>query len=168
MLGCMTKKTIFKIGDRVKILKPEVVVRVGYPLTTYDCLDEVREKYSEAISDLMIKADMPWYNSDGYKVVNGIERSLAYGLLMKKKFGGNERSLHKSKLYYSIVSDDGKDNKIGEIVSKRVVRTGFFENGKLTKQKSHVLIKVKHHNEWVNEFEAENLEKVTIKNESSN
>ncbi len=59
-----------------------------------------------------------------------------------------------------------KQEDIGEVVSKRVVKTGVFRNQTLTNQKTHVLIKVKHSNEWVNEFEAENLEK--IENEKTN
>ncbi len=91
----MSKKVVFRVGDKVKILKLESVQRVGYPLSIYDCLTEVQQKYSDLISDLMVKADMPWYDSNGFKIVSGIERSLAFGLLAKYKFGGNERSIHK-------------------------------------------------------------------------
>lgn len=165
----MNKKVTFKKGDKVKVIKLEYVVRVGYPKNIHDFREEVQIKYSSLIGDLMVKADMPWYNSDGCKVVRGIENSLALGLLIKNNFGGNERSIHRSGLFLNNRLQD----EIAEVVSKRIVRTGVYKNQKLTKQKSHVLIKVRHSNGWIHEFEAENLEKIKScdlekeKNESS-
>ena len=53
---------VFKIGDNVKILIPETVKRVGYPLCLNDVRDEV-DKHTQKISSFLLDIDAPWYNS---------------------------------------------------------------------------------------------------------
>ena len=141
----MKASKVFKIGDKVKIITPEIVKRVGYPL----CLDDVRgevTQYSEKIRSFLMDVDAPWYNSKALFVIEGaIEKALAYGILSKKEFGGKERSIHVEKKLEILDS-------VGEIVDKKIVRTGGYtkvsfsplpEGGGqpyLSKIKNHILL----------------------------
>lgn len=86
-------KPVYRIGDIVKIVKPEFFVRVGYPLGLCDVQEEL-DRCENHITDLMHKSDMPWYDSGvDYKIREGVRRALGYGILAKKNFGGRERKI---------------------------------------------------------------------------
>lgn len=151
------KKQVFKVGDRVKIINPEIILRVGYPLdkkavkTTVfkaDQKNEIRNLinkfgfYSSAFpgSDRAKLFDFSYFDD----IFDQIEDVLAYFTLRKLGFGGRERTLH------TVIYPELKD-QIGFISDKNVVKTGTYEYGRayseidydppyLSNVKSHVIL----------------------------
>lgn len=74
---------IIRLNDRVRIVIPKVVVRVGYPKTVKDYLEAAEGKYGQ-----QLRYDM------GDFLAEKALRQIAYGLAKTDGFGGRERSLH--------------------------------------------------------------------------
>lgn len=74
---------LIREGDRVRIIIPKVVTRVGYPKAVKDYLDEAEKRYGK-----LLRIDMSDWCAG--KVLHQI----AYGLAKADGFGGRERSLH--------------------------------------------------------------------------
>jgi hypothetical protein len=81
------KKDIIRARDRVVVINPLNVVRVGYPKELKDYLPEVVEKYRPQLLDMM-KA------CGDFGSTEKMEHELAYSLAKKDGFGGVERTLH--------------------------------------------------------------------------
>lgn len=79
----MKKKNTIREGDRVRIITPQIVIRVGYPKAVADYLEEATTKYQ-----LMLEKEMP------SRCVEKVLQQIAYGLAKADGFGGTERSLH--------------------------------------------------------------------------
>jgi len=137
-------KTVFHIGDIVKIVNPEIFIRVGYPLGLENVREEL-DKYDSHITVLMNITDMPWYNSGAeYKIRAGIKRSLGFGILARRNFGGNERKIYTQKYDFLEI------NEKMVVTGKKIVRTGVRDTYKdseyggsrayLDKVKSHVIL----------------------------
>lgn len=114
-------KHVYKVGDRVTIKEPKVVVRVGYPLS----LQEVREEIEGVVSSKLmalfkeagVSVDDSWdINFD--RALNAIARAKMRSL----GFGGNTRSIH---------TKDRADlaGKTAHVASRRVVKTGTYHRG---------------------------------------
>ena len=159
----MKSPKIIREGDRVKILNPEFVTRVGYELSFSQAYDIVTERDKEAVFNFMVSlgiiSSVPvLYGSkyDGFskrhtRVFNEIMRTLAYAEVGKMGHGGKERKLHTE------FKPEFKD-KIMKVHSKRCAKTGFYyapsggydswtgeydyECGGLDKQKTHILLDV--------------------------
>ena len=151
-----------KIGDIVKINKPDLFLRCGYPLSKQDVLKDL-EQHRGRISDFV--AEILGYNSeDGEKwccskfkvypafydteVKNSISidkilNTIAYMKLKKENFGGSKRSIH------NIFSPEYQD-KIYIVAGKKRVVTGYYSAGwssldegepaSLYNQKHHVIL----------------------------
>lgn len=77
------KSDTIRLCDRVRVVIPKVVVRVGYPKAVVDYLEIARTKYGA-----QLRHDM------GDHLVERALHQIAYGLAKTDGFGGNERSLH--------------------------------------------------------------------------
>ncbi len=155
------KKQVFRIGDTVKIINPEFVLRVGYPLCLADSIEKFRTGENEkiiteflskfCIHDKMV--DLLGLNPENHCVGTvryKIERALAYNDIKQRGFGGNERKIFTEK-------NESGMGCIGKIIDKRVVKTGkrvggyYVEDGdggndeppELRNAKSHVLLKIR-------------------------
>ncbi len=155
------KKQVFRIGDTVKIINPEFVLRVGYPLCLADSIEKFRTGENEkiiteflskfCIHDKMV--DLLRLNPENHcagTVRYKIERALAYNDIKQRGFGGNERKIFTER-------NEGKTGCIGKIIDKRVAKTGkringgYHDNGdggyeepaELKNAKSHVLLKIR-------------------------
>ena len=159
----MSRKEVFRVGDRIKIVNPEIVVRVGYPLAFKDARKIVQELYGKKV-DLFL-ADIGFrqmfetnfgimkMEADGTGTTEDkILNALAYEYLRKEKFGGNER-----KIYRTLEEHLAGCETI--VLHKRVVKTGFYfppscgyigyyepeweyEPGGLSKEQTHVLLTI--------------------------
>lgn len=131
----MKTRAIFKVGDIVKIINPEIILRVGYPLDKRSVKSTVfTSQQKEEIKILLNKFgffNSPFPENDSSKlfdfsyffdIYDQVEDVLAYFTLRKLGFGGKERTLH-TKVY-----PDLKD-KIGFVSDKKVVRTGVYKHG---------------------------------------
>jgi hypothetical protein len=107
-------KTVYRVGDRVKIINPILVERVGYPLTPNDLLSEFMEhpNLHKAMELFNLHLDIP-----GCRL--RLVHALTYIACANRGFGGRERKLHTSETPYL------KD-KIVKIEGKRIVKTGLY------------------------------------------
>jgi hypothetical protein len=97
---------IIRIGDTIKIINPEIVIRVGYPMSFDDACKEVKELHHEKIITFLqeiypsrevklgkiigeITCDYP-----KLKAYDKIIKALAFEHLRNKGFGGEERKLY--------------------------------------------------------------------------
>jgi len=180
----MVKKRVFRPGDKVRIVNPLQVERVGYPKTVMMCFNELCESLNENHLEKTFKFNSCKLNQAleilGLPILqNQRERDrVIYGLAQYKLaadgFGGKERSIHyvqHSNEQISNFTHDYLQNRITEVVSKRVVKTGkyfgssggrdydgdyWFEPGGLEDMKTHILITTE-----LGEFEERNLEYVS-------
>lgn len=91
------KKTdnIIRQGDRVRIVRPMVVTRVGYPLGIEDGIQYVRSNMGQAIDALVPNSDLKLFADPPYQHErHQIERALALIWLKQKRYGGPVRSVH--------------------------------------------------------------------------
>ena len=141
------KSPVYHIGDRVKIIKPEIFIRCGYPKTKADfaITPEQRNKLEDLLISFGIAKDSFLY----YRYDNSLDRiydEISYLQLAKANFGGNKREIHTT-------TDFNILNITGEVISKRTVKTGVYDYGyidfegnsnppSLHKEQSHVILKI--------------------------
>src|SRR5574343_291263 len=130
---------IIRIGDKVKIINPELFVRCGYELVPGDLYEEIAKKYKEQIDNFlrsvfgppkskMINSDVfgelrsEFYNQDVYTVEGKIIDALCYYEVKRRKFGGNERKIYTE-------PDEKCKNKIGIVERIKFVKTGIYSPG---------------------------------------
>src|SRR5574343_863189 len=131
---------IIRVGDKVKILNPELFVRCGYELTpnNKDLQSEVMEKYKDKIDDFIKSLFWPiqkvnasilfeeeysyWYDQDVNTLESKIINALCYYEVKKKGFGGKERKI------YTTHVNKMKD-VIGKVVKIKFHKTGTYTSG---------------------------------------
>jgi len=142
----MSKKpdpNIIRVGDRVKILTPNLFIRCGYPLGIQDMIKEIDQCFGTFIEDMLRSAgkgdkmvfrdqngkypdrpeDMIVFESEEKgRDYRDIARILAYERLKLKQYGGNTRSIHTETI------DDLK-GKVGKVIEIRFVHTGTYQRG---------------------------------------
>lgn len=157
------KKTVYQVGDRVKILEPKWVDRVGYNLHYQDLIDEARDdpKTAEAYRILMGEPHGLWLSKD--KIPYYFVITVAKLMVEQRNFGGPERKIHYrpgNSIYRGAVL---------EVTRKRVVTTGVrcpgyiagygedqeWISASLEDRKTHVLLLTE-----AGEIEACNVERV--------
>lgn len=75
---------LLRVGDKIEVISPHVVARVGYPKCHADFLPEVQQTHKAAVEALFKTERM---RKRAYS-------ALAYEALGKAKFGGIERAVH--------------------------------------------------------------------------
>lgn len=162
-------KTI-RIGDYVKVIKPEFVMRVGYPISFPMACAHVAQEYEHEIRVMLNKTKLygpgeEYYEETDFgdllsfrdiwppdgryrKPYEKIVAGLAGMYLESQGFGGKERKI------YTAQYEDFKD-KVYLVVDKKVVKTGKYfppwsgqnyegewdgEPGGLDDCKTHVLL----------------------------
>lgn len=123
------KKQVFHVDNIVKIINPEVVIRVGYPLTKIQALDAAETEYSEKIHafmrDVGAETDDDAFggaNSDP-ALYHDLVDALASHWLKRRNYGGKERKI------YTEANDHLRHYGPWRVLSKRVVKTGTYNNG---------------------------------------
>lgn len=155
----MSRTVPIRPGDRVLVMRPEVLVRCGYPNTVSDYYAEARKLLGDIIR--------PFPEHASRKAIHAI----AYGLALGDGFGGRDRTLHLS-------SRQDLACKEGNVLAVRFVKTGRYsppqhwENrwtgesewkpGGLENEKTHRIATVEFPGIWEEEeIPAAHLEKVT-------
>lgn len=123
------KRTVFRVGDQVQIVTPVRVIRAGYPLDKEGAKKLITEKEILSIknllwsnidllnfSDLGSFPEKPYWKTKAYEKIIDI---LAYCKLKENNFGGRTRQLFTT-------FDQNLTNKIGQVIRKKVVRTGEY------------------------------------------
>lgn len=121
-----TKKPVYKIDDKVKIVNPMVFLRVGYPLG----LIETKDKLDAEKLALFLYREYqvnPWIEKDytkaGYKFwFDKVLGQLAYAVISSKLFGGTTRSIHTE-------LKEELRGKEGYVRAKKIVVTGEYNSG---------------------------------------
>lgn len=163
-------KNLIRVGDRVKIVNPEVVMRWGYPLSKKIVRDTmITKEQKDALITMMrvfngstptpIVQELPHDLFDmqddevpmniDYDTYDKILNELAHKILKDKGYGGNERKL------YTTMKESLRD-KVGCVHERIVVKTGThvggggsysyngdfdYEPPYLDNEKTHVLFK---------------------------
>jgi len=128
LLGKNYKKdNIIRHGDLVKIIKPEIFVRCGYPLTLEKSEKIIREKYYDKVSEFTsgFKTKITLRNMEDYcedKLTKKIIKALAEEYIFMEGFGGNERKIYTEPAFEML----GMSIK-GEV--RRVVSIKFHKTG---------------------------------------
>lgn len=116
-------KPLFKIGDKVKIINPERIVRVGYPLSREMVKKTITSDELDTVAKLLgYSNNINLIHGSNQRILNAADKildNIAYVRLVKQGFGGKERKL------YTELLTEYKD-KIGIIEAKKVVRTGNY------------------------------------------
>lgn len=121
-----TKKQVYHIHDKVKIINPAVFIRCGYPLTKnlikeHHITEEEKLKIMKLVESfglLKYPAEVTNYvESNGY--YEKILDIIAGGRLKQKGFGGRERSIHTQ-------NREELRGFLGHIESKKIVKTGKY------------------------------------------
>ena len=158
------RKNVIRENDVVKIINPEFVVRVGYPLSKKMIQDQLTPEELAVVKDMFTKfgisIDVPLdvRPTEGQRAYNKVLDALSGVLLYKKGWGGRERSIH-TKLIPEMMGTRHT------VYQKRCVKTGTYHAGwggcdywgeydyepaYLEGEKTHVLLKL---NEFSKEIE---------------
>jgi len=106
-------RTKFKPDDRVRIVVPKFVDRVGYPKQVKDYIPQVKGKVDALIVSLGV--GLP----HNHRMRHKLEAEAAYLLAQKDGFGGRERSVH----WIEAAHLQGKECRISSI---RTAVTGTY------------------------------------------
>lgn len=172
------KKEIIRIGDRVRIVIPKFVVRVGYPFgLEYAENNLVSDEEKEKIRRLLGYVDgVKFGEVTKTKSYRKILHEVCLNKLKQVGFGGNARRIH-------IEEISSLKDTIFQVSDKRVVKTGDYMAARhwdddyapayLSNCRAHVLLSgfIGFNTNWNSfgekEIEVENVEKVTRKEEIS-
>lgn len=147
------RKDVIHIGDKVRIINPEMVVRVGYDFTFEKAIPVVEEKYSPQILQFMesIGFNQGMFSArlKDKKLFRDIVNSIAYAVVGESFRCGNERKIYTEKQPYLTDMEF-------KVHHKYVVRTGQYypssggydsfsgeydyECGGLSKPKNHIIL----------------------------
>lgn len=163
----MSKKDpkIIRVGDKVRIVNPEMFVRCGYPMTKQDAREEVFSRFSQQAIQLMRDTLGHEYDWVAYHTVM---EALAYGWMKQHHFGGNNREIYTA---YEAMAKD----QIGIVTKIRFVKTGIYVCGYQTEedeyissylknQETHKILSLRvFYRNYVDyvQIEAKNVEKIT-------
>ena len=117
------KKTVFRIGDKIKVINPEFFIRCGYKLTKEDGLKLITEDEKKTLINLLGGNHIDNLVYKGYdRVYEEILDRIAYSRISKLGFGGPNRSIFtESKPEFL--------NKEFTVIGKKVVQTGVYQAG---------------------------------------
>jgi len=126
----MAKRIVFHVGDKVRVIEPLQVIRVGYPLTKTDALDAVEKEYGDEIRNFMCsvgaaQADDTFFSSPEYdpRLYGDLLNAMASRYLRVKGYGGKERKV------YTEVNERLRATSGWTVISKRHVKTGIYCSG---------------------------------------
>ncbi len=124
------RKNVIRVNDVVKIVNPEFVVRVGYPLSkkmiqsslTHEQLALVKAIFNQfdISTDALFDSSRP--PSEGERAYEKVLDILSGVLLAKKLWGGSQRSIHTELI------EKHRDIQC-TVMEKRFVKTGKYQPG---------------------------------------
>lgn len=143
------KKTenIIRAGDIVRVVNPELVIRIGYDFSFEDAVKEIKATYGEEINGLLRKVKV--HHKRWEIVEDAVVRPLAYELVRSKFRHGNERRLHTQ------IREELRGAEV-TVFGKKIAKTGTYfpptggdppyyddyEPGGLRDCKTHVILEI--------------------------
>lgn len=123
------KKQVIRVGDKVEIINPRWIKRIGYNLIWTELIEEVKTdpRTFEAMRAIGMWGGQTVFESIPDDVPFDLVRAIAKYRVKERGFGGNERKIH----YFTEKDDQGPFNccwsqKRGIL---RVVGKGFAKTG---------------------------------------
>lgn len=175
------KKTVYRHGDKVRIVTPELFIRCGYPKTieseTKIVIEEQGEQIKKMLKELGLREPFGLYDTNTWfgRAFNKIAREIAYCRLKQNGFGGSKRELYTQ-------NEPDLKGKTFQVVGKRCVKTGDYtapswgydswygcheyDPGYLSNEKTHVILEIqpcdmiRFHREKEMEIEEVHVEKL--------
>ena len=95
-MSSLTTRMVYHVDDLVKVVKPDVVIRVGYPLTKEDALKAVEKEYAQRVSDFIVSVTgqpVELTNTDPRLCADLFDALASYWIRLKG-FGGKERKIY--------------------------------------------------------------------------
>lgn len=150
------KAHIYRVGDKVRILRPRFVRRVGYPLVWHEVKDVqlyADPRIGSALRALGLHpASLEGLARGHDEIPRHLQIAFAKEFVAQNNFGGKERSI-----YYHPDGDPGWQMPLNwtcgpaKVVGKRVVKTGTYYHGRIDRDgdgepgglndcKTHVLL----------------------------
>jgi hypothetical protein len=125
MSAMVAKRMICRVGDKVRIVEPLQIVRVGYPLTKEDALKAVEKEYAQQVSDFIVSViGKPIELTDtDPRLCADLFDALASYWIRSKGFGGKERKI------YTEANERFRGTSGWTVISKRHVKTGTYCSG---------------------------------------
>jgi len=139
----MRNPKIIRRNDAVKIIKPDLFLRCGYPLSLKDMVREIDAHYGEIIEDLVysvgkgdkfMRRNEKGFYEDGVNLIPALKiksesdvrnnpryeilKMFAYPRLVAKQFGGNQRTIHTE--YHEELKD-----RVTTVYNINFVKTGI-------------------------------------------
>lgn len=172
-----TKKHVYRVGDRIRVVNPLWVKRVGYALHWRDLVDEVEKdpRTTKALQELGF--NIKFCSAPGFLGLETLAnfphyfvQAVAKLRVEQRNFGGNIRSIHYDESVPDPVSGllyPGFSRSAGTlhwVRGKRVAKTGtryhyFYgedgDEGGLQDEKTHIILRTD-----AGEIEAVNVEPV--------
>jgi hypothetical protein len=125
MSATQTKRTVYHVGDRVQVVEPLVVIRVGYPLTKEDALKAVEKEHAQKVSDFIVSVtgNPVDITTTDPRLCADLLDALASHWIRSKGFGGKERKI------YTEIDERFRNTSGWTVCSKRHVKTGTYCSG---------------------------------------
>lgn len=166
------KKTVFHVGDKIRVLRPKFIERVGYPLVWTQLMAEVKNDprtlkawkvlHNRPITQESTLQEICAFAGGAFQESMSQEflRAVAMLRVQERGFGGADRKI----IYYqkSPIGSLWQDT-IFTILSKRTAKTGKyyspsgddedFESGGLDECKTHILLNTAAG--WIEEIDVE-------------
>lgn len=163
------RKDVIRVGDDVRVINPEVVLRIGYPFDKELMKSKVIDSEKKNMIHRLLGYDAfmfdPFLKRMYDKSYDAILDEVAYFELHKRKFGGSERKIFTE-------SRPDIDGKVFRVVKKSVAQTGVYTQCKyysdddfdpphLSQRKDHIILTL--HGMTFNQdfqIEVKNVEKI--------
>lgn len=84
------RSDIIRADDMIEVVTPRVVIRVGYPKTVADYLDQAKQEYGPGLMKLL----SPLHPRPDHESLDRIYQRIAYLMACRNGFGGQERTAH--------------------------------------------------------------------------
>lgn len=185
----MGKDSTIRVGDRVKILRPNIIYKWGYDNNLQDTAEEVLQSKKKEIEDFikaMVNTPIPpvfqslssWFDRQvSRKAITRVAKGIAYELVSRRMRDGQVRKLFYRKYgehdwYHPL---DHKEDQIAEVSAIKIVKTGVYfgpsydyENGYrsmdhpggLRDVKTHKLLELNWTDDWIEDCDVERVENV--------
>jgi hypothetical protein len=115
------RNQVIRKGDRIRVVDPKFLKRVGYPWDTQYVKDHVMtDAHDMAVKDLVKVLGLQYMDRAG-KVTEKITNVVAMEMLAQLHFGGNHRTIHTYDL-------EEAGNKEFVVDGTRRVKTGWYQS----------------------------------------
>jgi hypothetical protein len=159
----MSKRRWPTIGDKVKILRPEIFIRCGYPIDLLIERESIFQEHGKKIEDFIRSLFGTNHKFNIDHTTMEIARALAYYQAKTTGFGGKERKIYTETMEHL-------QDSVMYVIGRRTVKTGIYQPAShttswdgddweapyLANEETHVILKLgRSQVPWKNYYECE-------------